>query len=77
MLLVEEFSRLDPGCSGRGRASEFAGLTRHYFDPADIRGLFGSLRAVACGQALVADRSHGRPHSHGLIRYAARKPACT
>ncbi len=74
ILLVEDFAAGDPGCSGRGPASEFARLVRHFFTPGEMEQTFGAgLHTLAMETVAVQDRTHGAHHSHMLERYAGQK----
>ncbi|MFO8007710.1 MAG: class I SAM-dependent methyltransferase, partial [Candidatus Brocadiia bacterium] len=73
LLLVEDFASDDPGRLAAAQASEFAPLVRHYFAPAELGGLFPGLQVVARDRIRVRDRTHGTPHRHSLVRFAARR----
>ena len=73
LLLVEDFAEGDPGFSGRRRRSEFAHLVQHYFTPSTLRRLLRSLEEISCRESALTDATHGRPHRHGLVRYAGRR----
>jgi len=77
LLLVEDFAEADPGFSGRPRPSEFAHLAQHYFTSAALLRLFRPLDVISCHEFALTDATHGRPHRHGLVRYAARRPPVT
>lgn len=73
LLLAEEFSPRDPGRMGETDASEFAPLVNNYFSAEEMQGLFRPLQPVLCRELEVVDTTHGRPHRHGLVRYAGRR----
>lgn len=74
MLLLEDFTRRDPGSRGRPGASEFAGVIEHYFAPGDVPSLFPGLDRVSLSEFSTTDTSHGACHRHWIVRYVGRKP---
>lgn len=73
ILLMEDFTRRDPGNQGSEEASEFAPLIQHYFVPSEVAGLFPGLETVALREFSTVDTSHGDTHHHWIVRYVGRK----
>ena len=73
MLLLEDFTRKDPGSMGAGEASEFAPLIQHYFLPSEVPGLFPALQTVTLCEFSTVDTSHGPTHRHWIVRYVGCK----
>lgn len=74
-FLFSDFTVNDPGATGVGLASEFAGAIQHYFDPHDIELLLNEFEIQSIETLAKRDSSHGAPHSHSLLRVIARKEA--
>ncbi len=73
ILVLEEFSPLDPGAGGAENASEFADLVMNYFSTKHIMRLFNGMKHLSIKELGITDVTHGPPHRHHLIRYAGRK----
>lgn len=73
ILLMEDFTDRDPGSEGSPEASEFAPLIQHYFQPAEVPGLFPGLRTLTLREFSTLDTSHGATHRHWIVRYVGRK----
>lgn len=66
-LYASTFTTDDP------RESEFAPVTRTYFDPRTFCALFSRLSIRHCHQKRVTDTSHGPVHEHAIVWLVARR----
>jgi len=81
ILYVNVFTVLDPGYAshpgttggGRQNVSDTADCIEHYFNPGELRHLFGGLEILHEYEGIEPDISHGTPHHHGWACLLAKK----
>lgn len=76
IAFVECFTTDDPGASQTsGEASDCASFIRHYFKAGELRDRCQALEILEYREYRKVDKSHGRPHWHGLAVLVGGKRA--
>ncbi len=74
LLFAQVMTTDDPAVSGRGPASEFADVIRHYFEPNELlRWVLDDVRVVWYEERMEWDNDHGPAHMHGMALVAGIK----